>query len=435
MVRYFSCFFLVVLATITQPGLILAAPIGESGSEIWVDGPLDVKPGGDPRWPDADADHRGRQVFVWEDNDRDGTGLDIFMRIFNAEGDSLVGPAKVNTFDADTQIFPHVAVALDGSFLVVWNSWEPPNPGDAHKRVIIRSQLFDSSGQADGTEQILSEIKTLIAGDARPELTALPGGGYVVVWESSQSADPNDTSYSIQGRLVGADGVPSGDQFQINELMTGTLEAYSSVAALADGGFVVTWARPQIHGRRFMADGTPVGGDFQVNTYVSLHSRVETSVAVNEDGRVLVVWTDREERVNSSEIRGRLYSATLSPLGPDFRINTYETDAQNEPVVAAYGKGGFFVVWRSTGSSGPDAEPTSIEGRIVIGADAFSSPQFLLNRYTPVAQEHPGIGGRAGRVAIAWFSRSNAETSQNVIMGQFWNICGIYCDGFESDGN
>ena len=433
--RYYSGFFFAVLLTITQPDLIFAAPIGESGSEIWVDGPLDLKPGGDPRWPDADVDHRGRQVFVWEDDPRDGTDLDIFMRVFNAAGTSLVGPVKVNTFDTDTQIFPHVAMALDGSFLVVWNSWEPPNPEDAHKRVIIRSQLFDSNGQPDGNEQILSTVKTLIAGDARPDLTALPGGGYVVVWESSQSADMNDTSYTIQGRLVGTNGVPSGDQFQVNALMTGTLEGYSSVAALADGGFVVTWARPQIHGRRFMADGTPVGGDFQVNTYVSLHSRDETNVAVNEDGRVLVVWTDREERLNSSEIRGRLYSPTLSPLGPDFRINTYETDAQNQPTVAGYGKGGFFVIWRSTGSSGPDAEPTSIEGRIVSGAEAFASPQFLVNRYTLVAQSNPGIGGRGGRVAIAWFSRSNADTSQNVIMGQLWNICGIYCDSFESDDN
>ena len=99
--------------------------------------------------------------------------------------------------------------------------------------------------------------------------------------------------------------------------------------------------------------------------------------------------------------------------------------------MANYGPGGFFVVWSSAESVGPDTEPDSIEGRIVTGADSFGSAQFLVNEYTIERQNHPGIGGKGGLLAIAWFSARNAETSENLIMGQFWNICGIFCDSFE----
>jgi hypothetical protein len=178
-----------------------------------------------------------------------------------------------------------------------------------------------------------------------------------------------------------------------------------------------------------MSDGTPAGNDFQVNTFVGSF-RDQTDVATNEDGRVLVVWRDDEDG-DGTEIRGRLYNPALTPLGPDFRINTYVTDDQTVPQVAGYGKAGFFVVWRSFGSSGPDAAPFSIEGRIVTAADAFAGPQFLVNQYTSNSQENPGIGGRGGYVAMAWMSRENEVVMGQVILGQFWNICGIFCDGFE----
>jgi hypothetical protein len=41
------------------------------------------------------------------------------------------------------------------------------------------------------------------------------------------------------------------------------------------------------------------------------------------------------------------------------------------------------------------------------------------------------MGGKNGRIAIGWRSSSNPDTTSNVIQGQFWSICGIFCDGFE----
>jgi len=422
---------IMLLAIVASSGLEVSAgsPTPDQGPEIWVDGPADMRIGETPLAPDAAADYRGRQLYVWEDNPTaDDSGLDVFLRIYDKDGTSLTGPVTVNTLTADNQRFPRIAVAPDGSFLVAWESFEPVSEGVFNPK--IRSQAFDSDGQPMGTERELSTLLTDSQAEVHLGVGALEGGGFVAVWESWNSADPMDTSYSIQGRRMGADGVPIGGQFQVNSLMTGTLEQYPAVTGLADGGFLATWSSPQIQGRRFMANGMPMGNDFQINTFQNVSFRDQPDVAMAGDGRVMVVWRD-DEGPGNTEIRGRIYASDLSPLGDDFRINTVTNDAQTIPQVAGFGAAGFFVVWQSASSSGPDAEPTSIEGRLVSEPGVFGGPQFLVNLYTLNSQEDPSIGGRDGFVAIAWMSRQNAEVMGQVIMGQLWNICGIFCDGFE----
>ena len=121
----------------------------------------------------------------------------------------------------------------------------------------------------------------------------------------------------------------------------------------------------------------------------------------------------------------------MVPIGQDFRINTETAKNQQEPEVADYGTGGFFVVWHSNFETVADPHSRSIKGRIVTGNNQFASPEFLVNAWTQDSQEFPGLGGMNGRIAVGWKSQSNPETTDNVIQGQFWSICGIYCDGFE----
>ena len=99
-------------------------------------------------------------------------------------------------------------------------------------------------------------------------MTALAGGGFVVTWTS----DGQDGSgYGIYGQRYAADGTALGSEFRVNTYTTNA-QVYSSVAALAGGGFVVTWTSDGqdgsgygIYGQRYAADGTPVGSEFRVN--------------------------------------------------------------------------------------------------------------------------------------------------------------------------
>lgn len=425
---------LTALALCLLPRLnALAAPdsasgIGESRGEVWVDGPADKQPGSDPTHPDAVIDHSGRSIFVWQAFSASSRN-DVFLRLFDGDGGLPGDPVLVNTLIEDDQFFPRVAVSSDNSFLVVWQSDEP-DPNVNVDRKWVRSQAFDAAGAPDGDEQLISVHSSGEANDVNADVAALRDGGYVVVWRSRDS-EGNSSNLNILARRIGANGVPLAAQFVANSTI-GQSEREPTITELSDGGFLVVWATPEIQGRRFLAEGTPVGSDFQINTFTT-GGEAEPDAVLGRDGAVLVVWKDEEEAGEDREIRGRLYTDDVIPQGNDFRINTLITGVQDNPKAGDYGHGGFFVVWESETSVGDDDSARSIQGRIVTGGNQFAGPQFQVNNWTVGSQQFPGIGGRNDRVAVAWHSKSNPDTTDNVINGNFWSVCGIFCDGFEGD--
>ena len=406
---------------------VTAAPIGENAGEIWIDGPEDKQPTLNPARPDVAVDNLGRSIFVWDGNPAINGGNDIYLRIYPADGSSPGDPVLVNTVLENSQDFPRVAVSSDGSFLVIWQSYEPHEVGDGRRRA-VRSQAFDADAQPVGSEQKLNSLSTNGVTEVHADVAALRDGGYVVTWHSGNTFG-DDANTSIQARRVGATGLPLAEQFQVNEII-GNSQTAPAVTALADGGFLIVWTIPQLRGRRFSADGTAGGDSFQINTIDST-GVFDPDAVLHEDGRVLVIWRDDEDSENSWEIRGRLYSQDLVAQAADFRINTLITGEQQHARTAGFGENGFFVIWQSGVSAGDDNDPLAIEGRIVTGSDQFAGPEFQLNQWILESQHDPGIGGKNGRVAVVWDSQSNAESPDSVITGQLWSICGIFCDGFE----
>jgi hypothetical protein len=73
-----------------------------------------------------------------------------------------------------------------------------------------------------------------------PDVAADAAGNFVVVWESSTSAGNDASARSIQARRYRADGVPLGDQFQVNTQTLGE-QTNAALAMAPDGRFVVVW--------------------------------------------------------------------------------------------------------------------------------------------------------------------------------------------------
>ena len=102
-------------------------------------------------------------------------------------------------------------------------------------------------------------------------------------------------------------------------------------------------------------------------------------MAVDADGEFVVAWTSDGSGgsdSNSYSIQGQRFDSAGEPLGDPFQVNTYTTDSQESPAVAAEADGDFVVVWQSRGSSGSDSSLMSILGqRFVtpIFADGFES--------------------------------------------------------------
>ena len=130
--------------------------------------------------------------------------------------------------------------------------------------------------------------------------------------------------------------IPTGTDIQVNTF-TSSDQIYPSVTALTDGGFVVTWSSDGqdgsgygIYGQRYAADGTPVGSEFRVNTYTS-NDQVYSSVTALADGGFVVTWSSDGQDGSGYGIYGQRYAADGTPVGSEFRVNTYTTSDRAIP--------------------------------------------------------------------------------------------------------
>ena len=101
--------------------------------------------------------------------------------------------------------------------------------------------MYEASGAPVGPELIVNTYD--LSTQADPSVAALKNGGFVVTWHSNQQDEittVGGTNAGIFGQRFDSDGNTIGSEFQINAFVVGN-QQLSSVAALDDGGFVVAW--------------------------------------------------------------------------------------------------------------------------------------------------------------------------------------------------
>jgi len=120
-------------------------------------------------------------------------------------------------------------------------------------------------------------------------------GGFVVSWQSDQ-----DGTYDIYARRYDADSATAPDpEFHVNASTAGIQNA-TSVAALDDGAFVVTWNSDHsdtgdIFGRRFTSGGMAAGAESIANTETATGRQWAPSVTgLGDDSSYLLnpTWAD-----------------------------------------------------------------------------------------------------------------------------------------------
>jgi hypothetical protein len=189
-------------------------------------------------------------------------------------------------------------------------------------------------------------------------------------------------------------------------------------------------ARNDIYLRVFDPAGTPQADPIPVNT-LTPDDQLLPRVAVSPDGSVLLLW--EKAATGDDEIWARMFSSALSPLGSDFRVNTLTENTPGPSRVGAYGSLGFLAVWGSAVTAGDDNDGRSIQGRMITGNNQFAGPQFQVNGYVVGDQNEPAVGGMGERVSIVWWSPGiAAQPLDDVIVGEAWSVCGIFCDSFEN---
>ncbi len=364
----------------------------------------------------------GGFVVVWESYDQDGFREGVFRRLLDGTGTPLGGDLQVNVFTAGNQEDAAVAVRDDGSFVVVWDA-SGDQDGDARG---IFGRLFDTAGEPVGAEL---PINSGTAGDQNDPVVAVQSdGSFLVVWETYTSLL---TQEELVGRRFDSLGNPVGVDFAIN---VHTVNDQEDVAIGVDGndGFVVVWesdgqdgSYDSIAGRRLASDGTPVGTEFRVNTY-TLFAQFNPEVAVRDDGSFVVVWSDTNQDPTGYAAIGRLFDGSPDPVAVtgEFQIDSHPVDYQLYPSVAFADGGDFVVVWESYGQ---DGSGYGIYRNRFDSAGNKLNGERLVNTTTFANQVEPRIAIGDDSALVVWTDFNCCGD----IVGQAF-VPALFADGFET---
>lgn len=323
----------------------------------------------------------------------------LFVQRHGADGNPVLAPARIAvSLLPGGQINSFTALA-QGGYVLTWLG-PSPNPGarwDADYPLVV--QRYAASGTLLGAAQVslTQPFAKRFAPPALPQVAALPGGGYALAWAQyrdggfglytqrygadgaaaqpvqlvarSASGPLNMAALasgghvlvwghtSIFARIHGADGAALGSAQAVGVRSTSAgfpADQRTGLAALADGGAVLTWGNQtfgsHVYARRLAADGTLPGDAFIVDGSTPAKSGPEpqtaSSVAALADGGYVVAWL-----APGGAVHGRRFAADGAPLGGVTRLNTAAADAPG-PTVVSGGNGGFAVTWPASAPDG-----------------------------------------------------------------------------------
>jgi hypothetical protein len=346
---------------------------------------------GDQNVPNVGASVAGF-VVAWTDFDGDATG--IFARRFDVQGSALTGQFRVNTVTAHSESLPRVAMNASGAFVVVWQRLFG---GGEDSLAGIVGQRYAASGAPVGTE---FHVNQYTLGDQSDPVVAMANDGtFVVIWSGEGDGDTNgifarrytaggapaSDEFRVNGYVSGAQdgpriglntgsgdflvvwhgtgetdgvginaqryastGAPLGDEFRVNTSTT-TQQAGCAVAALPSIGlsnaFVVSWGEAaMIHAQRYSESHgafSASGPEFVVGA-----GGVPTA-AMDGNGDFVLA------QINSDAVTARFFDSTGFPIAPAvFRVNTYTTGVHAVVSAGTLGRGKHILVWKSVGQDG-----------------------------------------------------------------------------------
>lgn len=294
--------------------------------------------------PEITALSDGGWVITWEsDGYYSRETLGLYQQAYNADGSTRGVETQVNEigelfrFDAET------TALSKGGWVVTWTTF-----GDGYGYA-VHQQMFNADGSANGVETQVNT--TAYDSQMYPQIAGLPDGGWVVIWQTG------DSQYDVFQQAYNADGSKRGVETQVNTYKY-EHQMDGNIAVLADGGWVVTWSSYAqdgytygVYQQAFNADGTAKG----VETHVSgdtITNQVLAQVAALAGGGWVVTWHSDEQDGSGMGLYQQAYNADGTANGGEARVNSYTEGDQASQKITALPDGGWVVTWTSLDQDG-----------------------------------------------------------------------------------
>jgi Ca2+-binding RTX toxin-like protein len=225
----------------------------------------------------------GGFVVVWQDGSAAGQSRDIRGQLFDANGTRVGGEFVIDQSVGTAQTrAPSVAATASGGFVVAWS--------DTTTGTMARA--FDQTATALGSQ---FAVQATSASAPAVSIASMADGHYMITWQELVAASGNvPAHYVLMGNAFDAANVSLTGAFSVSP--TGDAQGSPAVAAVGNE-FVVTWTNTtlvdldsEIMAQRFGATGGALGGAIHVNT-VTTGTQNIASVAALADGSFVVAYS------------------------------------------------------------------------------------------------------------------------------------------------
>ncbi len=259
----------------------------------------------------------GNVVVVWGSfNQFSANSLqDIYAQVLSPTGQKLGGEFLVNQFTSFNQRTPAIAGLNDGRFVVAWVSEQQRFDNS----VDIYARIFNADGSTSGSELAVNTSTNVCA---NPSVSASPTGGFIIAWSEKDLTSLRTNSWDVYARAFLSTGMPAGQVVPLNQYRFGDQYA-PALAWLGSDALAVWTSLGQdgsgagVFGRFLRGDLTPQGDEFRVNT-ATVGSQFHPAIAADGVGRFLVAWSSFSGVASGFDLYAQRYASSVQPLtAPD----------------------------------------------------------------------------------------------------------------------
>jgi Ca2+-binding RTX toxin-like protein len=240
----------------------------------------------------------------------------------------------VGNTDIPRNSTPSIFELPEGGWVSTWFEYDPTP--------VTRQQRFDQDGNKVGDVTTIANYGYVTVG--------LANGGWVIGSSvGNWGFDANVSLYDANGTLLISQlRVNSGSMVQ---------DALPSIAGLADGGWIMTWAgyltdgspdyEPDVYQQRYSASGVALGPNQRVNTSDALEHEL-ASVTALSDGGWLVAWGGGENHATAGGYQNVLlqrYDKDGNVVGGEVRVSDPDKKTNDRPSITELEDGGWVVAW------------------------------------------------------------------------------------------
>ena len=236
---------------------------------------------------------------------------DTYVQVLSSQGQKVGTETLVNQFTSYNQRTPAIAGLTDGRFVVAWISEQQR----FDKSVDVYARIFNADGSSASNEIAVNTSTNVCA---NPSIAATPGGGFVVAWSERDLTSRRTNSWDISARAFLNTGTPAGAVVRVNQYLFGDQFAPKLAAIGTDLLAVWTSlgqdsSREGVYAQYLKSDLTRVGSEFRVNTSV-VGPQIQPAVAADGVGQFLVSWSTFGGLTAGMDLYAQRYLSTLQPL-------------------------------------------------------------------------------------------------------------------------